>query len=238
MDATDTNGVWARIYKFQLASHGMGAACAMAMSGIDIALWDIRGKAVGWPLYRLLGGASRAIPAYAGGISLGFQPPGALVDEVAGFVAAGYRAVKLRTGDTRGRHARLARCAPPSATTSTSWPTPTPATPWPMRGACCRPTSRRAAWLEEPFPAQDYRSYREARRFRRGAAGGRGEPLHALRFSRLIEQGAVTILQPDISKTGGITNAAHRRPGLGPQAADPLPFQHGHQHDGDRAPDE
>src|SRR5712675_281348 len=40
MDATDTTGIWARIYKFQLGSHGMGAATAMAMSGIDQALWD------------------------------------------------------------------------------------------------------------------------------------------------------------------------------------------------------
>jgi D-galactarolactone cycloisomerase len=68
MEATDTNGVWSRIYRFQLGSHGMGAACAMAMSGIDIALWDIRGKAVGWPIYKLIGGSSRPIPAYAGGI--------------------------------------------------------------------------------------------------------------------------------------------------------------------------
>jgi L-alanine-DL-glutamate epimerase-like enolase superfamily enzyme len=50
-EATDCVGVWARIYKFQLGSHGMGAATAMAMSGIDAALWDIRGKAVGWPVW-------------------------------------------------------------------------------------------------------------------------------------------------------------------------------------------
>ncbi len=91
MDAHDVVGVWAKIYARQLASHGMGAACALAMSGIDQALWDIRGKAVGWPVYRLLGGASRPVPAYAGGISLGFQEPSALVAEAQALVDQGYR---------------------------------------------------------------------------------------------------------------------------------------------------
>ena len=81
MSAADVVGVWNKIYSKQLASHGMGAGCAMAMSGIDVALWDIRGKACGWPLYKLLGGAQKPIPAYAGGVSLGYQDPSALVDE-------------------------------------------------------------------------------------------------------------------------------------------------------------
>src|SRR5881227_1711186 len=100
MNAADVVGVWNRIYSRQLSSHGMGAGCAMAMSGIDMALWDIRGKAVGWPLYRLLGGARKSIPAYAGGVSLGYQPATQLIDEARKSTDAGYKAIKLRVGDT------------------------------------------------------------------------------------------------------------------------------------------
>src|SRR6187397_2602252 len=81
MDAADVVGVWRKIYDKQLASHGMGAGTCLAMSGIDQALWDIRAKAVGWPLYKLLGGSAKPIPAYAGGVSLGYQDPKALVAE-------------------------------------------------------------------------------------------------------------------------------------------------------------
>src|SRR3954471_19872116 len=103
MNAADVVGCWNRIYSRQLASHGMGAGCAMAMSGLDMALWDIRGKATGWPLYKLLGGASKPIPAYAGGVALGWQDPSSLVDEAAAHVQAGYKALKLRLGDTVDR---------------------------------------------------------------------------------------------------------------------------------------
>ena len=58
----------------------MGAGACLAISGIDMALWDIRAKAAGVPLYRLLGGARKGVPAYAGGVSLGYQPPDELVE--------------------------------------------------------------------------------------------------------------------------------------------------------------
>src|SRR5207302_7737772 len=53
-------------------------------------------QVVGWPLYRLLGGAARAIPAYAGGVSLGYQEPPALVEEDSWTPTPGTRS---RTGD-------------------------------------------------------------------------------------------------------------------------------------------
>src|SRR4051812_20192627 len=98
-DAHDVSGVWARVYKMQLASHGMGAAAALALSGIDMALWDLKCQATGLPLYKLLGGASKPIKAYAGGIALGWQEPAALVEEAQRHIASGYRALKLRMGD-------------------------------------------------------------------------------------------------------------------------------------------
>src|SRR5437773_3391905 len=70
-----------------------------AIGGIDIALWDIKGKHAGLPVWRVLGGEPRPIPTYATG---GYYRPGApdkvYAEELAGFVQAGYRAVKLKTG--------------------------------------------------------------------------------------------------------------------------------------------
>ena len=70
-----------------------------AIGGIDIALWDIKGKAANLPLYRLLGGARQEVFTYAtGGYYVEDAPLTACAEELGQFVAAGYRAVKLKTG--------------------------------------------------------------------------------------------------------------------------------------------
>ena len=70
-----------------------------AIGGIDIALWDIKGKATGLPVYKLLGGTRQRVFTYAtGGYYVEGEPKNACADELAGFVAAGFKAVKLKAG--------------------------------------------------------------------------------------------------------------------------------------------
>lgn len=208
LDAADVVGVWAKVYRMQLGSHGMGAAAAIALSGIDMALWDLRGKATGWPLYRLLGGATRPIPAYAGGVSLGWQEPAALVEEVRALVAAGFRAVKLRVGDTPARDlARVAavRQAFPDLVILTDANTGYSVAD--ARRAMPGLEAHGVGWLEEPFPAHDHRSYAMAATFGRVPLAAGENHYTRFEFTRLIEDRVVSILQPDLSKTGGVTEA-------------------------------
>ena len=208
-DATDTTGVWKKVYDKQLASHGMGAGACLALSGIDMALWDIRGKALKMPLYQLLGGHSRPLPAYAGGVSLGYQEPKALVEEARPHVQAGYRAVKLRIGDSVARDveriAAVRTAFGDELTILTDANTGYDVAD--VRAVMPALHEHGVGWLEEPFPAHDYLSYRQAARYGRTPLAAGENHYTRFEFNRVIEDGAITILQPDLSKTGGITEA-------------------------------
>jgi L-alanine-DL-glutamate epimerase-like enolase superfamily enzyme len=200
-------GVWEKMYRYQLASHGMGAGACLAISGIDMALWDIRGKALGLPLYKLLGGARRAIPAYAGGVSLGYQEPSLLIEEAKKSVDQGYKAIKLRLGDSPKRDIERVRAIRQAfgdefviltdANIGCSVED--------VRQIMPALDELNIGWLEEPFPAHDFRSYREARTFGRTPLAAGENHYTRFEFDRVIEDGAITILQPDLSKSGGIT---------------------------------
>jgi D-galactarolactone cycloisomerase len=207
MDASNVVGVWDCIYKMQLASHGMGAACAIAMSGLDMALWDIRGKAIGWPLYKLLGGSNVGIRAYAGGVSLGYQPVDELIEEAGTVVHAGYNALKLRIGDTwaldaervEGVRDALGDEVDILTDANTAYTVHDVRRVMPVLDECA------VGWLEEPFAPHDHRSYAEAHRLGSTPLAAGENHYTRFEFHRVVEDGVVGIIQPDLSKTGGIT---------------------------------
>lgn len=208
-DANDITGVWKKVYDKQLASHGMGAGACLALSGIDMALWDIRGKALKLPLYKLMGGRSKPVPAYAGGVSLGYQDPKTLVAEARPHVEAGYKAIKLRIGDTVARD--VERIAAVRKAFGDDLVILTDANTGydiaDVRAVMPALDEFNVGWLEEPFPAHDYLSYREAARYGRTPLAAGENHYTRFEFNRVIEDGAISILQPDLSKTGGITEA-------------------------------
>ena len=209
LDAYDVAGVWARVYRMQLASHGMGAAAALALSGLDMALWDLRCQATGWPLYRLLGGTSRPIKAYAGGIALGWQEPSALAEEALRHIADGYRALKLRVGDTaardiaRVRAVRLAVGVEIDILVDAN----TNYTVDDVRKVMPAFEEAAVGWLEEPFPPQDRRAYQVAATLGRVPLAAGENHYTRYEFATLLDDGHVRFVQPDLSKTGGVTEA-------------------------------
>jgi len=207
MEVHDVVGVWEKMYRYQLASHGMGAGACLAMSGIDMALWDLRGKALGLPLFKLLGGSRKPIPAYAGGVSLGYQPPDQLIDEAKKSIDHGYKAVKLRLGDSPKHDIQRVMAIRKAFGEDLVILTDANigCSVEDVRQLMPALDELNVGWLEEPFPAHDYRSYREAKGFGRTPLAAGENHYTRFEFDRVIEDGAITILQPDLSKSGGLT---------------------------------
>ncbi|MCD6679144.1 MAG: mandelate racemase/muconate lactonizing enzyme family protein [Burkholderiaceae bacterium] len=208
-DARDVVGVWAHVYRMQLASHGMGAAAALALSGLDMALWDLRCQDADASLFRLLGGSAKPIRAYAGGIALGWQEPSLLAEEALRYVAAGYRALKLRVGDTPARdiaRVEAVRCAVGDgieilvdANTRYSLAD--------VRKVMPAFDEAAVGWLEEPFSPLDRHAYSVAATLGSVPLAA-GENHHTrYEFATLLDDGDVQVLQPDLSKCGGVTEA-------------------------------
>jgi L-alanine-DL-glutamate epimerase-like enolase superfamily enzyme len=154
-----------------------------------------------------MGGASRAVPAYAGGVSLGYQPPEALVDEARVHVEAGYRAVKLRIGDSVPRDVQRIAAVRKAfgdelailTDANTGYDVAA------ARAAMPHLDALGVGWLEEPFAAHDANSYRIAATLGRTPLAAGENHYTRFEFQRLIDDRSVTILQPDLSKSGGVT---------------------------------
>ncbi|HLU01717.1 MAG TPA: mandelate racemase/muconate lactonizing enzyme family protein [Advenella sp.] len=209
MDPMNVSGVWSKVHKMQISSHGMGAAAALALSGLDLALWDIRCQVAGLPLHTLIGGKRKPIKAYAGGISLGWQAPEALAEEAAGYVSQGYRALKLRVGDSIERD--IARVAAVRkgvgeqidilVDANTNY------TLDDVRRILPFYDDLKVGWLEEPFPAHDLGLYRRASRLGRTPLAAGENHYTRYEFAPILEAQVLGFVQPDLSKAGGITES-------------------------------
>lgn len=207
MDVMAVEEIWHNIYLRQAQTHGPGWALFHAMSGLDMAVWDARGKALGQPVYRLLGGVRKKTRAYVGGSSFGFKPPAALLEEAQGYVAAGFTAVKLRLGDTvendveRVRAVRkgLGERVDIMVDVNTRYSQLDAQRAYPALEEC------NVFWLEEPFPPDALAHYANLNQRTRIPVAGGENHYFRYQFRQLLETRAVDIVQPDPARCGGIT---------------------------------
>ena len=181
-----------------------------AISAIDIALWDLRGKLLGQPVSTLLGGRRREdVRGYATGLYFteSDDQVGALVDEAQRYVEQGFSAIKMKVGlgvETDLRHARAVRQAigadielmvDANHAYSLSEALSLARQIEPLG----------ISFFEEPLSPEDYDGYRELRqRTSIPIAGGECEYLLA-GFRQLLSLRCVDIAQPDICAAGGLT---------------------------------
>ncbi|MFC3127282.1 mandelate racemase/muconate lactonizing enzyme family protein [Pseudoroseomonas globiformis] len=190
----------------QLGRRGLSIS---AIAGVDIALWDILGKSLDVPVWRLLGGRRLArMPAYASG---GWADASKIGAQLKGYCdRAGFRAVKMRVGVMDGSPARSAarvRAAREAlgpdirlmADAHGTW------TVAEARAFCRMVEDLDLFWFEEPCSADDKAGLAEVRRCSTVPISAGESEFTRHDFRELAELRAVDVMQPDLAIAGGIT---------------------------------
>lgn len=206
----DRERLWNRVYNL-LRDHGQKGMPIQALSGVDIALWDLFGKVTGQPLYNLLGGRCREnLLVYGYGMMLRRNTTGLaerFASEAASIEAAGFGAMKMKVGLGPVADIGLVRAVRDAIR---------PETKLMVDANHCYTTSDalhvgRALeemgvyWFEEPVAPEDLAGYRELRsKLSLNISGGEAE------FTRwgwrpLLEQRCLSIAQPEVCALGGIS---------------------------------
>jgi L-alanine-DL-glutamate epimerase-like enolase superfamily enzyme len=203
-DPTEVDELWQRMYRIT-RWYGRKGVAMSALGGLDVAFWDLLGKAKGEPVWQLLGGSRDTCPAYAS--ALLWKDPEALAKEAAGHIARGFRRVKMRLGRSESYDTAAVRAVRKAIGPGNDL----------IVDASMRyhlELARRMGrflmenyvfWFEEPFQPEDLASYAALR----GSvpvriAAGENE-FGAQGFAELIRNRAVDIVQPDASRCGGIS---------------------------------
>lgn len=204
------NGVLWQAMHVRGLDFGRRGVLLAAISAIDIALWDLKGKLLGAPVSVLLGGARRArVNVYATGLYFDRETGlrDRLAREAAGYVAQGFRAVKMKVGlgvaEDAGNVAAVRAAIGPDIQLMIDSNHAYLLTE--ARALVDRVAEHDIGWFEEPVSPDDYAGYRELRRQTRiPIAGGECEyGVHG--FQQLFAAEAVDIAQPDLCACGGLT---------------------------------
>ncbi|HLG81892.1 MAG TPA: mandelate racemase/muconate lactonizing enzyme family protein [Bradyrhizobium sp.] len=199
-DATRIEPLMLEVQK-KLHVFGRGGALAFGISAVDIALWDIAGKAANMPLCRLLGGGAADLGCYASLVRYG--DPALVRTSVGQVIEAGFGTLKLHEIEIAAIRAARDEAGPDIALTLDV------NCPWTLAEARAMADDLRAIdlkWLEEPlWPPENVAGLAELRRAT-GIPIAAGENVYTLLdFDRLLAAGAVDFVQPSPAKMGGIS---------------------------------
>jgi L-alanine-DL-glutamate epimerase-like enolase superfamily enzyme len=205
-DADRIEWLWQQMW-WKVHHNGRGGHAVASISAIDIALWDLRGRRVKLPMWRLFGGFDPAVPCYAGGVDLEFELK-ELLAQADQFRADGFRAIKMKVGRPHMRE-DIERVRRMREHLGDDFPLMVDAN---MRWTADQAIRAARAlepfnllWIEEPTIPDDVEGH--VRIVREGGASvATGENMHTLfEFQVLISAGGVTYPEPDVTNCGGIT---------------------------------
>jgi L-alanine-DL-glutamate epimerase-like enolase superfamily enzyme len=211
-DASRPEALWRKVRDSTRATM-IGAITTLALAAIDTAVWDLRARALGVPLWQLAGGAQEQVPLYdteGGWLHL---PAEELVTNAVAAMARGFRGVKVKVGK-------------PSAAEDLARLTAVDANQGFTRDEAMRRArlleSLDLTWIEEPLPADDVRGH-ALLAAATSIPVAVGESLYSIgQFREYLAAGAASIIQPDVARIGGITpwlKAAHLAEAFGVNVA-------------------
>jgi D-arabinonate dehydratase len=205
-DPLNIQRIWDQMY-WRCFNVGRKGLPIIAMSHIDIGLWDIIGKKLKTPVYKLLGGFRDRVPGYGsgGGISLSQKE---LVAEQMSWVEEGFKAVKMKLG-RRDPREDIERVKAVRAAIGPDIDLMVDANNgWSVNNAT-RMAKRLerfdVRWLEEPVVAEDYAGYAQVKASTEIPIAGGESEYTKYGFKELFHRDCIDVCQADVGKVGGIT---------------------------------